>query len=974
METDGPSRVARGPRAGRRLLAALLATVLAAAALIGGTPTDAVAPSTQSGRVVSDTNPATWTPNVQDGYVAAFAEAGDTVLVGGNFSTVRRANTSANLTRRYLFAFDRTTGAISTTFVPNLNGEVRSIIHAGDGTAWIAGGFNNLNGQGARNLARIDITTGQRVASFAPPVFNGRINDMQLRNGKLYVEGRFTTVGGQPHELIAAVDATTGALDPSVKVDFADPRRNGTLNVYAADVTPDGSKMAVVGNFTRINGEGRYQIAQLDLTTSPTSVANWQTNAYGDGCSGSFETYMRDVEYSPDGSFFVPVTTGAYNNTFLCDVAARWETAATGTNLQPTWTNYSGGDTLTAVAITDSAVYVGGHQRWMNNRYAADRVGAGAVPREGLAALDPRSGATLTWNPTRNRGWGVYTFLATDSGLWIGSDTSQIAGTTRGKMAFLPLAGGVTMPAEDVGTLPGTVVSLGLMQGGSTADQDRTRSRSFTGSGITGTTTSAGTEDWSSLRGAFSVDGKLYTGWADRTLRVQDTNGTTFGPQTNIPLALVPGDNASLNRFATEDLANITGMFYDRATATLHFTRSGQNRLYRRSFSVQSNVVGGERQESSLGAGGVNWSAVQTMFMADGNLYTSDTSGNLVRRAWSSTTGLPTGGATTVSGPGIDGQDWRARDAFVLTGGTAPPPPPPPNQPPTASFSSSCTAGACSFDGRSSSDPDGSIVGYSWNWGDATAAGSGSQTSHSYGASGSYTVTLTVTDDDGATASASAQVSVSTGPPPTGSVSFRGAAGTNVNGTSATVVVPAAVQAGDVMVLVSTLGSQNVSVGGPAGWTLVNSAVSGSAGMQTVLWTRTATAADANTQVRVTSSGIAKAALQLSAYDDSSGITAQAVAFDGVNRPTRTTPTVPVASSGSTVVSYWADKSSATTTWALAAGPTLRNLSVGGGGGRIVAALADSAGVPAGSSGGFSATASSSTAKAVTWSIVLGPT
>jgi hypothetical protein len=948
----------------------LLATLMAVGAAVA-MDSGAVQPSTQSGRVVSDTNPASWTPNVQDGYVAAFAEAGNTVLVGGNFTTVRRANTSANLTRNYLFAFDRTTGAISTTFVPTLNGEVRSIIYAGDGTAWIAGGFNNVNGQGARNLARVNITTGQRVTTFAPPVFNGRINDMQLRNGKLFVEGRFTTVGGQTHELIAAVDATTGALDPAVKVDFADPRSGGVLNVYASDVTPDGSKMAVVGNFTTINGASRYQIAQLDLTTSPTSVADWQTNAYGNGCSGSFETYMRDVEYSPDGSFFVPVTTGAYNNTFLCDVAARWETAATGTNLQPTWTNYSGGDTLTAVAITDSAVYVGGHQRWMNNRYAADRVGAGAVPREGLAALDPRSGATLTWNPTRNRGWGVYTFLATDSGLWIGSDTSQIAGTTRGKMAFLPLAGGVTMPAENVGSLPATVVSLGLMQGGSTADLDRTQARTFTGTSTSGSSTAAGTEDWSSLRGAFMVDGKLYTGWADRSFRVQDTNGTTFGPQTTIPLALVPGDSASLSRFATEDLANITGMFYDRATATLYFTRTGQNRLYRRSFSVQSNIVGAERFESSTGAGGVTWSGVQSMFLADGNLYTSDTSGNLVRRAWSASAGLPTGGATTVSGPGIDGQDWRARDAFVVTGAT--PPPPPPNQPPTASFSSSCVEAACTFDAGASGDTDGTIVGYSWNWGDATAAGSGEQAGHTYGGGGTYTVTLTVTDDDGATGSASAQVSVSTGPPPTGSVTFRGAAGTNVNGTSATVVVPTAVQAGDVMVLLTTSASNNVSLGGPAGWTLVNSATSATAGMQTALWTRTATAADAGAQVRVTSSAIAKAALQLSAYDDSAGITAQAVAFDGVNRATRATPVVPVANGGSAVVSYWADKSSATTTWTPSAGTSLRDLSVGGGGGRIVAALADSLGVGAGTSGGFAATANSSTAKALTWSIVLGP-
>src|SRR5207247_1481207 len=42
---------------------------------------------------------------------------------------------------------------------------------------------------------------------------------------------------------------------------------------------------------------------------------------------------------------------------------------------------------------------------------------------------------------------------------------------------------------------------------------------------------------------------------------------------------------------------------------------------------------------------------------------------------------------------------------------------PTPNQPPTADFSSSCTLLVCSFT-STSSDPDGSIVSYSWTFGD----------------------------------------------------------------------------------------------------------------------------------------------------------------------------------------------------------------------------------------------------------------
>ncbi len=75
------------------------------------------------------------------------------------------------------------------------------------------------------------------------------------------------------------------------------------------------------------------------------------------------------------------------------------------------------------------------------------------------------------------------------------------------------------------------------------------------------------------------------------------------------------------------------------------------------------------------------------MFMVDDQLYTSSSSGNLVRRAWNPATGLPTGSATTVSGPGIDGQDWRARDAFDY----APAGFEVPNAPPVASFTNTCT-------------------------------------------------------------------------------------------------------------------------------------------------------------------------------------------------------------------------------------------------------------------------------------------
>lgn len=75
------------------------------------------------------------------------------------------------------------------------------------------------------------------------------------------------------------------------------------------------------------------------------------------------------------------------------------------------------------------------------------------------------------------------------------------------------------------------------------------------------------------------------------------------------------------------------------------------------------------------------------------------------------------------------------------------------NAPPVAAFSANPPEGSAphsvSFDATTSTDPDDSIVSYSWDFGD-TGTGTGITTSHTYAAPGNYTATLTVTDSFGA--------------------------------------------------------------------------------------------------------------------------------------------------------------------------------------------------------------------------------
>ncbi len=155
------------------------------------------------------------------------------------------------------------------------------------------------------------------------------------------------------------------------------------------------------------------------------------------------------------------------------------------------------------------------------------------------------------------------------------------------------------------------------------------------------------------------IDNTLYTGWSDGTLQARTFNGTTFGPATNVNLY-------GLTNFANE-IPNITGMFYDRFAGRLYYTLSGQSQLYYRYFTPQSQVVGAVRFNGPASGNGVDFATASGMFLAGGNLYVgSSTSGDLEKVPWSD--GAITGAATHVSGPSIDGKDWRARATFLYTG------------------------------------------------------------------------------------------------------------------------------------------------------------------------------------------------------------------------------------------------------------------------------------------------------------------
>jgi PKD repeat protein len=82
------------------------------------------------------------------------------------------------------------------------------------------------------------------------------------------------------------------------------------------------------------------------------------------------------------------------------------------------------------------------------------------------------------------------------------------------------------------------------------------------------------------------------------------------------------------------------------------------------------------------------------------------------------------------------------------------------NQPPVPNFTSSCNGLLCAFTDQST-DPDGTVTGWSWTFGDGGLS-TVRNPSHTYTSAGTYTIKLTATDNIGSAVQKTGSVTVST--------------------------------------------------------------------------------------------------------------------------------------------------------------------------------------------------------------------
>lgn len=263
-----------------------------------------------------------------------------------------------------------------------------------------------LTGTGALSLAEVQVLAAGQGPDQDPetitadalptPQTNGTVYAVAIVGNTVYAGGRFTSARpyGSPagsNEVartnLLAFDLTTGALLPWAPVvagtpftgtaDFCTKTANGqTLcdAVFRIRSSPDGSRIYVGGDFTSINGVGRYRVAAFD-TASGNLVTTFRP---------ALSSRVRALAVTADrvyiGGAFTSVDGTARQRITAVDLTGK---AVTGFNATADYDVWS-----LAAAADGSRVVVGGRFGKLSG-----------VSRMGLGTVLAADGSAGAWNP-----------------------------------------------------------------------------------------------------------------------------------------------------------------------------------------------------------------------------------------------------------------------------------------------------------------------------------------------------------------------------------------------------------------------------------------------------------------------------------------------------------------------------------------------------------------------------------------------
>lgn len=234
--------------------------------------------------------------------VQAFAQIGNTMYVGGNFTTVQKgaAATGADkVSQPYLAAFDATTGAYIPGFAPVLNNQVKALAALPGGKLAVGGEFTSVGGTARKGLVVVDPATGALDTTWTTNLEN-RMTDARVSvrgldtaDGYLYLTGAFTHFTHPGAGDVYAKHGARVALSTGIADKRWNPEFNGTGT--ALDVSDDGARVYFAGYFTTAKGVTADRAAAFSTSTgAPRVTPTWQPTFSTSG-SARYQQAVKQV-------------------------------------------------------------------------------------------------------------------------------------------------------------------------------------------------------------------------------------------------------------------------------------------------------------------------------------------------------------------------------------------------------------------------------------------------------------------------------------------------------------------------------------------------------------------------------------------------------------------------------------------------------------------------------------------------------
>ncbi|ARD41156.1 PKD domain-containing protein [Actinomyces gaoshouyii] len=333
----------------RRLAA--LAACLPLALTVLPVATAAAAEADSSGRPQSNYT-ADPLPTVQiNGVVWDQLIVGDIVYVAGSFTQARPHGAPAGsqeTPRANLLAYRLSTGELIADFAPTLNGQARALAVSEDKrTLYVGGDFNKVNDEWHSAMAAFDISngTGTLISTFRPQ-FQTTVRAIAVRGNTVYAGGAFKHVNGVQRLKAAAVSASTGET-----LSWAPKADGSNAQVWSLQISPDGSKVAIGGSFTSLNGSSNpgYGLALVSASDGTVLSTPVNSEVRNGGVYGAITDLKTDGTSLYGTGYSFSVRNANLEGTFKAD----W-------NGNMTWVQPCHGDSY-AVYPTSDQVYVASH-------------------------------------------------------------------------------------------------------------------------------------------------------------------------------------------------------------------------------------------------------------------------------------------------------------------------------------------------------------------------------------------------------------------------------------------------------------------------------------------------------------------------------------------------------------------------------------------------------------------------------------